>query len=466
MKALNFLKLSFGIVAVTLLAASCDNSSTIGASLVEDQTEIVLSSDFSITGHSVANPYVQSRSITQVLGRLNAKGYGNFSSDFVTQFMPASSIDTEAITLDNIDSLKLIFFIPNGSYVGDSIAPMGLEVYRLNRQLPAPIYSNFSPADYYNPADKLAEKIYNCNALGQNDTIQSLTYRYIDVTMPISLAYELYNLYQTNPEAYALPSNFAKYFPGIYVKTNYGNGRVVEITSTMMRLYYHTTETDDDGETTVTSCLANLYAVTPEIVINNNFSYEIDSTLQQRIDNGEPIVVAPVGRDVEFEFPLNDVIRFYNENRGTLSVINTLSLTIPVEEITNDYGIAPPENLLLILSKNKDKFFYNNELNDDVTSFYATYDSTNKCYSFTGLRAYLLDMLSKSNITADDYTFTLTPVTVDTETNTSSSSYYYYYSTSTTYVSAINPYIGAPTMAKLNLSDATVSFAFSKQTVY
>ena len=33
---------------------------------------------------------------------------------------------------------------------------MGLEVYRLNKQLPSLIYSNFDPADYYNPADLLA----------------------------------------------------------------------------------------------------------------------------------------------------------------------------------------------------------------------------------------------------------------------------------------------------------------------
>ena len=48
------------------------------------------------------------------------------------------------MTRQNIDSLKLLMFVPKGSLVGDSLAPMGLEVYRLNKQLTAPIFSNFN----------------------------------------------------------------------------------------------------------------------------------------------------------------------------------------------------------------------------------------------------------------------------------------------------------------------------------
>lgn len=460
-KAITAIKSAAAIMAAALVLASCEDSPNVGSSLVQDESEVVIASEFSVAGRSVDNPRVQSRTVTQVLGRINAKGYGAFTSDFVTQFMPSAQIDTENLTADNIDSLKLLFFVPKGSFVGDSIAPMGLEVYRLNKQLPSLIYSNFDPADYYDPADLLASKIYACNAIGASDSIQSLSYRLIDVHMPLDLAKELYNLYITDPSAYAFPSNFARHFPGIYVKNSYGDGRVVEIGSTMMRMYYHTTSTDSDGNETINRYQGNYYAVTPEIVLNNNLSYTIAPELDNAIAEGKQIIVAPVGRDVELQFPIQEVMDYYNANAGSLAVVNTLTFEIPAEKISNDYGIEPPANLLLVLSSKKDEFFLRNELNNNVTSFYAAYDSDNQRYRFAGLRDYLLDILKKDEITPEDYTFTLTPVTIQTEVNSSNS----YYGSTTTYVSSIDPYIGAPVMVQLDLSKAKVTLTFSKQTI-
>lgn len=454
------LKYIVSALTASAIFTACGDSSDIGSSLVENETEVVMATEFNLSGRTIVNPKVQSRTTTQVLGRINAKGYGNFQSDFITQFMPSSKIDTENLSEENIDSLKLLCYVPIGSCIGDSIAPMGLEVYRLNKQLPSPIYSNESPDEYYNPNDLLGTKIYACNALGAPDSIKALSYRTIDVHMPVSLAKELYNLYKTTPSAYALPTTFAKHFPGIYVKNSYGNGRVVEITNTIMRLYYHTTSTDSVGAEVITRYEGNYYAVSPEIIINNNLKYEMDSELQQRIDEGENIVVAPVGRDIEIEFPVKEIIDYYQANRGTLSVINSLTMDISADSIANDYGITPPDYLLLVLSKDKDNFFLGNELNNDVTSFYAGYDSTNNRYRFT-LRPYILEMLTKDEVKPEDYTFTITPVSIESESNSSD----YYYGSTTTYVSAINPYVGAPTMVKLNLDKTEISLTFSKQTL-
>ena len=119
--------------------------------------------------------------------------------------------------------------------------------------------------------------------------------------------------------------------------------------------------------------------------------------------------------------------------------------------------------MLMLLSKDKDKFFANNEITDDVTSFVATYDSSEGCYTFSGLRAYLLKMLEEyeknGKVEAEDYTFTLTPVTVTTETNSSG-----YYQTST-YISSITPYVLTPVMTKLDLGKAKITFTFTKQSV-
>lgn len=455
------------LVATAVIAlASCSNTADeIGGSLVTDETEVVIESSFEVKGHTTeSNVPVMSRTIDQLLGDIDAKGYGKFSSEFVAQFMPATTLVTEGVNADYIDSVKLHLMIPkSGGCIGDSILPMGLEVYRLNKQLPSPIYSDFDLTQYYDArTGQLGSKVYTFNTIEQTDSVKKLNYRSVYVDLPVSLGRELYNLYVNNPAAYQSPVEFAKYFPGIAVRNSFGSGRVIDIANTSMQLYYHTVATDSLGKPYNVPAVGTYFAVTPEVVSNNCIRYEMDPALKARIDAGENILVAPAGRDVEIEFPLRDVMNYYYANRGTLSVVNALTFSIPAEVISNDYGISVPTNVLMVLKSEKESFFANNKVPDNKTSFYATYDSTNKCYKFTGLRTYLLDMLDaygeKGEIPAEKYTFMIIPVDVETEVINS------YYDQSTL-VTSMTPYMSAPSMALLNLKESKVTLTFTKQTV-
>ena len=172
------------LLAIPSIAAltSCEDTPDIGNSLVEDETEVVKVSDFTVVGRTVGNTSVETRNLVEMLGRIDADGYGKLSAEFVTQLMPAAQLSSN-LTRDNVDSIRIEFYINNGAYVGDSLAPMGLEVYKLNRQLPANINSQFDVAQYYDPADLIASKIYTCNALGATDSIQNLSYRQINVKL-------------------------------------------------------------------------------------------------------------------------------------------------------------------------------------------------------------------------------------------------------------------------------------------
>lgn len=447
-----------------LTLSACDNTSqNIGSSLVQEDSEVVICNDFSVTGHSQLNRRIESRTITQLLGDIHAEGYGNFSSDFVCQFMPAVKLDTDGVTEENIDSIKLLLNYHNGAYVGDSIAPMGLEVYRLNRPLPTPIYSTFDPAEYCDLSEApLGKTVYVGNALGRTDSIQALSFRSIEVKLPVQLARDLFTLYKNNPGAYALPTTFAKYFPGIYVRNSYGAGRVTQIENTLMVMYYHTDITDAEGKPAIKRYEGRYFTVTPEVVSNNNIKFVMSPQLQARINAGEEIIVAPVGRDVQLTFPITDVIDFYNANRGSISVVNTLAMQIPAEVIANDYGIEPPSSLLMVLEKDRDSFFLDNSLPDNKKSFLAEYNAGDHIYNFSSLREYLLELLNKypdpTQIPAEEYTFCLTPVSLTTEQNSNG------YQNSV-YVSAVTPYIGKPAMVRLNLADAKITFQFSKQTL-
>lgn len=458
--------LAAAVLATTATFVACDDETTsIGSSLVNDKSEVIVDSSFVVTGNSYRNEAVQSRTLTQLLGSLNAKEFGNISSDFVTQFMPAASLDTAGVKVEDIDSVKMLMFFTKGDFTGDSLVPMGLKVYPLKKQLEIPIFSNFNPADYYDESNCWTSQtqIYTGNAL-YNDSINNLAYRTISVKLPIEFGRKVFNQYLNHPETFATPQAFAKFFPGLYVKNAFGQGRVTNITNTRINFYFtqHDTYTKDGEERDTTYNVARSYmAVTPEVISNNIISLSLSKDLTNRVNQGQTLLVSPTGYNTRLTFPAPEILSSYRNNATDLSVINGLYMEIPVEEITNSYNIAPPTNVLLVLSKDRDTFFDQNKIADDKTSFLATYDATNKKYVFSGMRNYIVELFNKESVTAEDYTFDIIPVDVTYENSGNN----YYYGTSTTYVSSIQPYVSGPAMCRLLLKDVKIKFTYSKQSI-
>lgn len=462
---MNF-KLLFIGLSLTFLAAvtsSCSGDfNNIGGSLINDEHEVYIDSTFVITGRSVENNRIQSRTVTQLLGSISAEGYGFFSSEYVTQFMCANVMDTVGVSVDDVDSLVLVINVPKNDIIGDSLIPMGLEIYPLTKQLPTPIYSDFDPEGYYDPNTKLTSAMYKCNVVGENDTIKTYENRYIYAKMPTEIGKKLFASYRENPGIFSDPESFTDLFPGVFIRNSYGSGRVMRVQQTSMRLHYKKHSVNDNGNDTTIAYVGYYFASKPEVVTNNLINYSMSSELQQRLQDGENIVVAPAGRDVEITFPAPEIIDTYSKNAGKVAVLNTLTFKIPVNEIENDYDIAPPQNVMMILSKDKDNFFVENKVTDDVTSFVAEYNATSGCYEFSGMRSYMLDLLSKDEVKEEDYTFVITPVSL--VTTEEASTYYYYYYTQTN-VSAIVPYTSTPAMASLDLKNSKITLTFSKQVV-
>lgn len=452
--------LFIGLVAATAALASCnDSQSTIGSSIVEDKITITVDSTFTVTGHTVANNAVQSRTLLQLIGRIDAEGYGSLTSDVVTQFMPSVSLDTADVTVADIDSLKLMMAVFKGSFVGDSISPMGIDVYRLKRALPSPIFSDFDPSDYYDRSDKLGSLIYNASTLGESDSLKDAEYHTIGVKLPVDLARELFTAYKTDPTNFQTPSAFINnVFKGIYMRNSFGNGRLTLVSSTIMRMFYHTTVKTDEGNDSIVPKTANYFAVTPEVVSNNNIGLRISDNVADLVNAGDNIIMSPTGYDVEFTFPVEDIIRSYRENKDPESAINSLTFYIPADSVENRFGFGPAPSLLMVLKNKKEEFFRNSELPDQVTTFYADYDAANGRYYFGSLRDYVIKLLGQETITPDDYTFVLTPVNIEIESNSN-----YYYGSSYT-VTAVTPYISAPTLTKILLDKAKIKFTYSGRT--
>ena len=174
------------------------------------------------------------------------------------------------------------------------------------------------------------------------------------------------------------------------------------------------------------------------------------------IQNGDNILVAPTGTNVEISFPTQDIIEKYVKNKGSLSVINSLTFEIPVAKIPNKYNITPPPYVLLIKKSDVDSFFANSQVTDNESSFYAAYNKEKNSYQFSDMRSYIVNMISKGDIEPEDFEFVIIPVSVNTENTTS---------TSAIYLKDIVPYIETPAMAKLLLDKAKIKFTYSTQTI-
>ena len=459
-------------IVTALVTTSCEDSSTVGSTLIDNNIEIVVDSTYTVSGVSVANPEVRSRTVTQLLGSVNIKGFGNLSSDVVTQFISSESIDTTGITINDIDSIKLILGMRRGSFVGDSVIPMGLSVYPLKRQLESPMFSNFNPEDYYDPADCWGSAIYAATATNlKNRNDYDDDYRYINVTLPLEFGRKIYSQYLTSPETFATPQAFTKWFPGLYIKNTFGNGRIISVVSTSIKMFYHRDMVFNGKDTTIIK--SGIYmAVSPEVITNNNISYSMAEALKERADAGEAIVAAPVGYDVEFTFPARKIVEDFRNAGTPMAVINSLTFKLPAKYIPNDYNLAPPPYLLMIKKSKKDEFFAKFQLPNNIDSFYARYNTATGTYDFTSMLNYINQLAGQDSIDDEDIEFVLTPVTAtfsESAQSTSSSLYYYYYGygqpSSTQTLESLTPYVMTPVMCNLDFKNAKVTFTYSKQKI-
>lgn len=460
------------LAAAVLLGLYACTDETIGVSITDSASSIIEDSSFVITGHSVRNDRVQMRTSTKMLGVLHADGYGSLTAEAVTMWMPAMRIDTTGIKPERIDSCRLKLRLPyTGGFTGDSLSPMRLNVYRLNKALPSPIYSDFDPTEYYNSADLLASESYSPSSgwmeVGTSyvtGTAVVDTVRVISVPMPTALGRELFTTYVADPSKFSSPKAFAEVFPGIYITNSYGSGHVMNIKATELDVYYHKHVWLDDTTETDSSFCQSYLASTPEIISNNIIRYNVDDAITSMVNNGEALIVAPAGYEVQVRFPIQDIIDKYKSNvAGSQSIINTLSLELPVSIPETQYGIKPPTYLLMVKTSQKDNFINGDSLANNKDSFYAIYDASAKRYVFSGLRNYVLNIINNQGgiATEDDINFTITPV--DVTNYTYSQSYYYGGTTST--VTKISPMVSRPAIVRLLLDKAKVKITYSKQIV-
>lgn len=483
-----------------------DNVSTVGSDLASSEVQIALDSIIwdgteqyiqrgdgkilvscpKISYTTLFDDVIDTRSTTNLLGRISVPEYGDLNCSFVSRMMCTTSLAIpDSIPVEQIDSMKLILRVPRGELTGDSLAPQQLRVFRLTKSLPSDIDNRFDPTGYYDPSNPIGSRSFTLSALGMSDSIYlKLNYIDIDIHMSKEMAVETVNAYRNKAtqDIFSWPQSFEQYFHGIYVEPSFGRGCVANIAATKFLIYYNykVKESSTGSDGTVTSSVktktgaVGVFESSPIVLNSNNVIFRPSDNLKNRAADNEAIITTPGGFRVNLRFPGKELVDIYNKSQSKLAVVSDLTFSIPAEEIPNDYGLTPPPYLIMVKSSKLADFLANNSLPNNKDSFYASYNPTYKRYTFSSMRNYIIDLI-KSGAKEEDLEFTIIPANLVFEDQSSSSSssyynyYYYYYGYGASNTSKAKtltkctPYITKPTMCRLMMDQARTIFIYSLQ---
>lgn len=423
---------------------------------------------------------VDTRSTTNLLGRISVPEYGDLHCSFVSQLMCSKSLP-DSVVSEKVDSMKLILTVPRGDLTGDSLAPQQLKVYELTKSLPKDIDNTFDPTGYYEPTKPLGTRSFTLSALGMNDSLYTnLPSVAIEIPMSKEWAVKIVEDYRNDKKnsVFAWPQTFEKeYFHGIYVEPTFGRGCIANISNIDFVIFYNykatTTSTDSDGNTTskveTKAAYTGIFASSPIVLSSNNVTYTPSDYLKQLSDANDALITSPGGYRIDMTFPGRELVDIFKKSDTKLAVVSDLLFSVPVEEIDNEYGITPPPYLIMVRKSKLDEFLKSNSLPDNKDSFYAAYDSANHRYAFSSMRKYILNLI-ENGVKDEDLEFTIIPADIEFEkpqqTTNSWLSYYYGYSSSSSSSSTpikCTPYISKPSMCKLKMDEAKTVFIYSNQ---
>ena len=374
------LPLSFGIALF-----SCTNGEfTIGKSIQPDRDVVWTTTNvFSVSSNTVTIDSIFQRCEYAVLGEFTDARYGTTKSDFITQFYCHDDFSFSGGIIDEeIDSVYLYLFFDD--FYGDSTALAEATVYQLNEAPDAekPYYTNIDIDDFCDRSLELGKSVYT---VASSDNTWNDEYDYcIRVPIATSFGQQMYDDYKEHPEYFAGPQAFSDYMKGIYVTTRYGNGSFVYITSIELEMIYdyRYSTTDSTGATVYKDTIAASYFPSTKEMRQINTYTHPDLSAYMPIDTSDQCqynyLYAPAGMytPIRLDLPaLYEPLAFTNINYARIKLTAT-------DLDDSEWGMNPPDNLLLISEKEADNFLSGYHQPDKLYSFLSSYDESDTCFIF------------------------------------------------------------------------------------
>lgn len=453
MKSLHFKTLTIACSLLTgLLLGACDDDLTgVGTTIQPPEDLITVYTDtFQLKASTVKLDSVFAKTSDCLLGEMYDPVYGNIKADFLCQFYCEEGFQfAKTPYKGKIDSVALVIFYPNQSWYGDSLAPMQVSVYPIDRPLKRNFYTNDDPTIYCDMSKPYGVAMYSPHDMTVTDSIRyledsngNLTYvPSVRVNLPLELGQQFYDETINNPGSFANQESFNAFFPGVYVTNTYGSGNLIKTYGDYIELhvYYNHSELDTQGEDSLIYRY-EVFATSKEVVQINRFeNSHFDHLLE---DQGtHTYVKSPAGVCTKLVVPTTQISNTLDVNDRFINGFS-LELKYLPEDERDFIAYYPPNYLLLLPEDSVTSFFekgnvennrtsflsymydYSNSLTSTSASYYG-YNSSTRTYTFGNISTVLKEHINNSP--DEDLRLLVVPVTRDYGTYSSGyySSYYY-----------------------------------------
>lgn len=375
--------LLFSLIALAI--ASCDDDIKLVGPTIQPPSDNIPTyvDSFQVTAKTVYIDSLYAKTSQALLGQMEDPLFGTMKAGYLCQFYCKDNFQFKHQPINGkIDSInfKLVYNdITSGApgWVGDSLAPQQVEVYKITTPLKEDFYTNMNPADYCDMSQLMGKKVFTAVDKSVPDSVRFeyiSDYGYmftpnVTIDFPKEFGQEIYENTINSPELFRNQETFNEYFPGLYVTTGQGSGCILKVGGSGMYIYYkyHETLTASDGsDSIVVRQTAEVFQVTPEIIqLSHVENGEMDK-LMDPTNTRLSYLKSPAGIYTELTIPIKEIA----EKIGTQRVITNLPFSI--EYLPQDqwkYALTPPSYVALIPSDSLQAFFKEGRINNNVTTF-------------------------------------------------------------------------------------------------
>lgn len=379
------LGLSLGI---SILSGCNDELTQVGTGIQpENDRPLVHADTFYMKAKTILTDSVYARTIYGSLGEIYDPLYGNLKSDFMCQFYSPDDFRFMHTPIDNkIDSVEFTISYSR-SWTGDSLTPMRVQLYEVTSPLTRDFYTNIDPEKYCNMQKSLGMQTYTARDLSVSDSLWNAKtvynnqeiYTYeprLTIRMPQELGQRFYDATIHTPEVFKNQNTFNEFFPGLYVTNTYGTGNILNITGTLMTIYYKYITKGSAGQDSIAKWNES-FSATSEVIQLNRFKNTDMSHLLEPNDS-IAYLKSPAGVYTQLTIPAQDIAPIIKDR-----VVSNFALSLkalPQEDWK--YAFEAPGNLLILPKDSVDNFFKSNSVENNITSFRAPYTASTRTYSF------------------------------------------------------------------------------------
>lgn len=410
-----------------ILTLSCnDTLDQVGFTVQPGKDRLNLGVDtLDLQARTVEVDSVFSKTKYPVLGEYTDPVFGTVKSSYIGEFyLPEGTEFKEGA---EIDSVRVI--VSYTKMMGDSLAPMELSVYEVNKSLKGlDNYSHVDPATYADLSDPLGSQVFT----GKNSTYRTETYSSgyttttynvydIIVRLPDSLGERFLTEYRKPGHGKMVNADtFREFFRGLYFATTFGNSTVLNVNITSLYVHYHYLDKKGSStkQDTIRTDMMRLN-ITPEVTQLNYI--QNDNSKLLGTSDAHAYVKSPAGVNTEITFPFSEIHDKIKSQ--ALNLANFTVYAMPEASENPMVKISPPDYLLLVNKDSLNGFFEQRKLPDNMTSFLsAKFDATSYSYRFNNISTMINHYNQKHGGAAFNLVYYLIPV--DATYTTVQQSYY------------------------------------------